>query len=94
MSNGTAPMHDGEEVDPEVDPGEPVTELAAFEHDVSARLMSRIRHAIQRRTTTAHLTSFAFHLPLLLLKEFWLVMMGQFDSKKVEKDARNEGKAS
>jgi hypothetical protein len=92
MSNGAAdpPMDGGEEVDP----GEPVTELAAFEHDVSARLMSRIRHAIQRRTTAAHLTSFAFHLPLVLLKEFWMVMMGQFDLKKVEKDPRNEGKAS
>jgi hypothetical protein len=30
------------------------------------------------------LTSFAFHLPLVLLKEFWLTMMGQFNSKKVE----------
>lgn len=68
----------------EVDPGEPVTELAAFEQAVSARLISRIRHAIQRRTTAAQLTSFAFHLPLVLLKEFWLTMMGQFNSKKVE----------
>jgi len=94
MNNGDAPMHDGEEADPQVDPGLPVTELAAFEHDVSARLISRIRNAIQRRATTAQLTSFAFHLPLVLLKEFWLVLLGQFDSKKVEKDARNEGKAS
>ena len=92
MSNGAAePRMEGGE---EVDAGEPVTELAAFEQAVSGRLISRVRHAIQRRTTTAHVTSFAFHLPLLLLKEFWLVMMGQFDSKKVEKDARNEGKAS
>jgi hypothetical protein len=92
MSNGAADpgMHGGEEVDP----GEPVTELTEFEQDVSARLMSRIRHAIQRRTTAAQLTSFAFHLPLVLLKELWLTMMGQFNSKKVEKDAGNEGKAS
>jgi hypothetical protein len=92
MSNGaTDPRtHGGEEVDP----GEPVTELAAFEHDVSSRLISRIRHSIQRRTTAAQLTSFAFHLPLVLLKELWLMMMGQFDSKQVERDAGNEGKAS
>ena len=83
-------MHGGEEVDP----GQPVTELAAFEHEVSARLISRIRHAIQRRTTAAQLTSFAFHLPLVLLKELWLMMMGQFDSKSVGKDDENEGKAS
>jgi hypothetical protein len=91
MSDGTAEsrMRGGEEVDP----GEPITELAAFEHDVSARLISRIRRAIQRRTTAAQFTSFAFDLPLVLLKEFWLVMVGQFNLKKVEKDARNEGKA-
>jgi hypothetical protein len=80
MSNGSR----GEEVD-QVDPGEPVTELAGFEHDVSARFMSRIRQAIQRRTTAAQLTSFAFDLPLVLLKELWLMMVG---SMKVEKDAR------
>ena len=92
MSNGDADprTHGGEEVDP----GEPVTELAAFEHDVSAALLSRIRHSIQRRTTASQLTSFAFHLPLVLLKELWLMMMGQFNSKRVEKDAENEGKAS
>jgi hypothetical protein len=83
MSNGTR----GEEVDP-VDPGEPVTELAGFEHDVSARLMSRIRQAIQRRATAAQVTSFALDLPLVVLKELWLMIMGQFDSMKVEKDAR------
>jgi len=80
MSNGSR----GEEVD-QVDPGEPVTELAGFEHDVSARFMSRIRQAIQRRTTAAQLTSFAFDLPLVVLKELWLMMVG---SMKVEKDAR------
>jgi hypothetical protein len=80
MSDGSR----GEEVD-QVDPGEPVTELAGFEHDVSARFMSRIRQAIQRRTTAAQLTSFAFDLPLVVLKELWLMMVG---SMKVEKDAR------
>jgi hypothetical protein len=83
MSNGKP----GEEIDP-IDPGEPVAELAGFEHDVSARFMSRIRHAIQRRTTAAQLTTFAFDLPLVVLKELWLMMVGQFDSMKVEKDTR------
>jgi hypothetical protein len=80
MSNGTP----GEELDP----GEPIAELAGFEHDVSARFMSRIRQAIQRRTTAAQLTSFAFDLPLVVLKELWLMMVGQLDSMKVEKDTR------
>jgi hypothetical protein len=72
----------------DIDPGEPVAELAGFEHDVSARLMSRIRHAIQRRVTAAQLTSFAVDLPLVVLKELWLMMVGQFDSRKVEKDGQ------
>ena len=55
---------------------------------MSARLMNRIRQAIQRRTTAAQFTSFAFDLPLVVLKELWLMMVGQFDSMKVEKDAR------
>jgi hypothetical protein len=80
MSNGTP----GEDIDP----GQPVAELAGFEHDVSARFMSRIRHAIQRRTTAAQLTSFAFDLPLVVLKELWLMLVGQFDSVKVEKDSQ------
>jgi hypothetical protein len=80
MSNGTP----GEDVDP----GEPVTELAGFEHDVSARFMSRIRHAIQRRTTAAQFTSFAFDLPLVVLKELWLMLVGQLDSMTIEKDIR------
>ena len=72
----------------EIDAGEPVTELAGFEHDVSATLMSRIRHAIQRRTTAAQVTSFAFDLPLVVLKELWLMLVGQLDLMKVEKDTR------
>ena len=80
MNNG-APGED-------IDPGEPVAQLAGFEHDVSARLISRIRHAIQRRTTAAQLTSFAFDLPLVVLEELWLMMVGQFDSMKVEKDGQ------
>ena len=64
------------------DPGEPVTELAGFEHDVSATLMSRIRQAIQRRTTAAQVTSFAFDLPLVVFKELWLMFVGQLDSKR------------
>jgi hypothetical protein len=37
----------------EVDPGEPITELANFDHDASTGLLTRVRRAIQRRTTVA-----------------------------------------
>jgi hypothetical protein len=78
----------------DIDPGERVRELASFEHDVSTAFLGRIRRAIHRRTTASHLTSFAFHLPLLLFKELWTALVGQLDSKRVGKDAGNEGKAS
>jgi hypothetical protein len=48
-------MTDGEEVDP----GEPIAELANFDHEASTGLLTRVRRAIQRRTTVAQLTSFS-----------------------------------
>jgi len=71
----------------EVDPGDPIVELARFEHDVSNGLVDRIRRAIGRRTTAAQVTSFAFDIPFVILKEFWLIVMGLFDLKKTGKDA-------
>ncbi len=68
--------------------------LAGFEYDVSDNLLSRIRRSISRRTTTAQVTSFAFDMPSVVLMEFWLLLMGLFNSKKTGKDAGHEGKAS
>ena len=57
----------------EIDPGEPITELAHFEQDTSSDLIVRTRRAIQRRTVVGQLTSFAATMPLVVLREFWLV---------------------
>lgn len=66
----------------EIDPGQPIKELAGFEHNVSATLLGRIRRAIGRRTTAAQVTTFAFDLPFVVFKEFWLIVMDIFSTKK------------
>ena len=69
----------------EMDLGEPIAILAQFEHDISSELIGRIRRDVQRRTTAGHLTSFATSLPLVVLKEFWLVLneqVGPLESRK------------
>ena len=69
----------------EIDLGEPIAILAQFEHDISSDLVGRIRRDVQRRTTVGQLTSFATSLPLIVLKEFWLVLneqLGPLESRK------------
>jgi hypothetical protein len=69
-----------------VDPGEPLVALAKFEHDTSSDLLTR---AIQRRTTAAQLASFSASVPLLVLREFWLILVERFNPKDKRKDARH-----
>ena len=83
-------MQDGEGVDP----GEPIAALAEFEHDTSSDLLARIRRTIQRRTTAAQLTSFSSSVLLLLLREFWLILVEQFNPKRTRKDASDGGETS
>jgi hypothetical protein len=78
----------------DVDPGEPIAELAGFEYDVSLSLLERIRRTIGRRTTAAQVTSFAFDMPFVVLKEFWFIVMELFNSKKTERMPGDEGKTS
>jgi hypothetical protein len=78
----------------EVDMGEPIAELAAFEHDASAALLVRIRRAIQRRTAVGQLTSFSASVPLMVLREFWLILIEQLNPNGVRKDGRRGEKTS
>jgi hypothetical protein len=90
MSDGPADseMEDGEEVDP----GEPIAVLAEFEHEASTGLLTRIRRTIQRRTAAAQLTSFSWNAPLAVLREFWLILIEQLNTKGTGKDGRDGGK--
>ena len=69
-----------------IDPGEPVKELAGFQEEMLVGLVARVRRSIYRRTATAHVTSFWWSTPLLILSEFWTVLVGQFSSKGPRKD--------
>ena len=72
--------------DENIDPAEPIAELAGFEHEVPVGFLDRIRRAIGRRTTAAQVTLFALDTPIVVLKEFWLLVIELFDSKKAGKD--------
>jgi hypothetical protein len=70
----------------EIDPGEPIGQLSNFEHHASEHLLTRIRRAIQRRSTLAHLTSFSASVPLVIFKEFWLILIELLGQKSARKD--------
>jgi hypothetical protein len=91
MSDGPADseMRDGEGVDPEIDPGEPLAQLAEFDHDASGDLLTRIRRTIQRRTTAGQLMSFSWSAPLVVMREFWLMLIEQLNPKGTGKDGRD-----
>ncbi len=92
MTTGSRDSNGNEAGD--VDPGEPIAQLAGFEYDVSVGLLERIRRAIGRRTTAAQVTSFALDMPVVLLKQFWVIVTQIFNSKSTERRPGDEGKAS
>jgi hypothetical protein len=73
----------------ESDPEEPILALAELEHHASSGLVSRIRHTIQRRTAIGQLSSFSVNIPVLVLKEFWSILIDCLNSKGARKDTRH-----
>jgi hypothetical protein len=86
--------NDGSKLDQDIDPGEPIASLAGFGHEASSGFLSRFRRAIQRRTMVGQLTTFTTSTPLVVLMEFWLILMDQFSPKSTRKDGRREDKTS
>jgi hypothetical protein len=71
----------------EIDPGEPISALAGFEHDASSGLVMRIRRTIQLRTTVDQLASFSVSIPLVVLREFWSVLINRTNPVGPRKDS-------
>ena len=90
MSPEDAEMRDDEEIDPV----EPIAALAKFEHDTSSRLVVRVRQTIQRRTTVGQLTTFSAEMPLAVLRELWVILVGQLDPTGMRKDPRHGAETS
>jgi hypothetical protein len=77
-----------------IDPGEPITALANLEQEASRNLIVHIRRSILRRTTLGHLTVFSIRIPLLMLKEFWSVLIPRPDPRNVRKGGPHGEEAS
>jgi hypothetical protein len=80
--------------DEEIDPGEPIAALAKLEHDTSSLLIGRVLRTIQRRTAIGQLTSFSAEAPVVVLKEFWLILINQLNPISMGKDASHGAKTS
>jgi hypothetical protein len=78
----------------EIDPGEPISALAGFEHDVSRGLVKRIRRTIIVRKTVGQLASFSVDVPLLVLREFWSILSNRPHRTGKRKDASHGKKTS
>jgi hypothetical protein len=74
--------------DEDVEPGDPIESLSGFEHDASNDFMSRVRHAIQRRTTASQIASFSWNTPFLVFIEFWTTLTEHFFRQSARKDQR------
>jgi hypothetical protein len=70
----------------DIDAGTPIEELAGFEHPPSSNLMSRIRRAIQRRTTVSQVASFSWNTPFIVFREFWIILAEQLLPTSARKD--------
>ena len=69
MSDDEKPVDPGNES--EIDPGEPVKELAGFEYQASDRFLALVHTKIERRSTVSQFASFGWNVPKVILAEFW-----------------------
>lgn len=72
--------------DDETDPGAPVDILAGFEYAPSPTFLGRVRRSIYRRSAVSQVASFSWNAPLLIFREFWIVLAELFFPKSAGKD--------
>jgi hypothetical protein len=83
------PEHSETGVDEEVDPGEPISALAGLECDASSGLVLRILRSIEHRTTVGQLASFSLSVLLVVLREFWSILIHAPNRIGIRKDANH-----
>jgi hypothetical protein len=54
----------------DIDPGEPVAQLAGWEEESSELFLNLVRRKIYRRSATSHFACFTWDVPGMLLREF------------------------
>jgi len=70
----------------EIEAGEPIESLAAFEDEASDDLVFRIRRSIYRRKAVSQLVSFVWNVPGLIFMEFWQVLAEGLSPKASRKE--------
>jgi len=65
----------------DIELGEPIKELAGFEHETSEAFLAIVRSKIQRRSTVSQVASFTWNVPRWILTEFWNALIHIIDSR-------------
>lgn len=71
------------------DLGEPIAALLDLEQDTSPTFLDRVRSKIYRRTTTSQFASFSWHLPKMILIEFWNMLVQILNPGATQKGGRS-----
>lgn len=71
MSDNSTDDGTGEAGDDDSDAGAPVIELSELEEPVRSGFLSRLRRRIERRRLAGEVAAAGWHLPGIILLEFW-----------------------
>ena len=71
------------------DMGEPIEALRDLEQDTSPSFLSSVRRKIYRRTTASQFASFSWHLPKMILVEFWNMLVQILNPDAAQKGGRS-----
>jgi hypothetical protein len=72
-----------------IDMGEPVRELAGFEHEPSGTFLAIVRSKIQRRSTVSQIASFTWNVPKVILAEFWNALVQVISPHGAKKEGKS-----
>ena len=71
------------------DLGEPIADLLDLEQDTSPTFLQVVRRKIHRRSMTSQFASFSWHLPKMILVEFWNMLVQLLNPRATQKGGRS-----